>query len=222
VVFPPDYNSAAVTTLDVYQTYGQLWTLVVTKQDSAPDLFTTDEAKLLLEQGAMRLDWAGHEVAQQKLVLTAVGSYQLEEVIKASNRLAERHVPHSVVYLFEPGRFRIPRSHGEREHQVATSLRESLYPEAVPSRLFVVHTRPEPLLGTVQPLNTGHGKTRALGFAGQGGTLTARGMLFVNKCTWAHVLAEAAELLNMPAGNLLHDEELAVLEGHKSPEGIVI
>jgi phosphoketolase len=112
----------------------------------------------------LRLDWACHELDRQRVVLTAIGAYQLEEALKASARLMERGVPHSVVYMLEPGRFRNPRSNGEKLHSVSAQLQAELYPDSVPARLFVTHTRPEPLLGTLQPLNTGTNKTAALGF----------------------------------------------------------
>lgn len=222
VVFPPDYNTAAVVTREVYQTQGQIWTMVVTKYETAPDLFTPGEAVRLLKQGALRLGWTGHNRAQQRMVLTAIGSYQLDEVLKASARLAARDVPHSVVYMLEPGRFRVPRSEGERSHLASDKVREELYPATVPARIFVTHTRPEPILGTLQPLHTGYGRTIGLGFLGQGGTLTAAGMLFVNQCTWAHILVEAARLLGLPREDILSAEELAVIDGKLAPEGIVI
>jgi phosphoketolase len=222
VVFPPDYNTAAVVMQGVYQTQGQIWSIVVSKNETAADLFTREEASRLFAQGALRLDWAGHAWEQQRVVLTATGSYQLEEVIKASQRLAERNIPHSVVYLLEPGRFRLPRSEGEQAHQAPTSLRDNLYPESVPARLFVTHTRPEPFLGVLQPLHTGYRQTTALGFIGKGGTLTAAGMLFINRCTWAHIVAETARLLAIPGKELLIANELAALNGQASPEGIII
>jgi phosphoketolase len=222
VMFVPDYNAAAAVVQGVYQTKEQIWTLVVPKMDVVPDLFSREEAAQLLELGAIRLDWAGHDVKRQRLVLTALGAYQLEQVLKASARLAERNIPHSVVYMLEPGRFRAPRSDGEREHASPDSLRSELYPDSVPARLFVTHTRPEPLLGVLQPLHTGSGRTSALGFLGQGGTLTVSGMLFVNRCTWGHVLVEAARLLGTAPGGLLSPEELAALEGRASPEGVII
>ncbi|HZA26006.1 MAG TPA: xylulose 5-phosphate 3-epimerase, partial [Dehalococcoidia bacterium] len=178
VMFLADYNTATAVIQGVYQTHGQFWTIVATKNETAPDLFTADEAAQLLEQGALRLDWAGHHTEQQRLIVTALGSYQLEEVIKASNRLAQRDIPHSVVYLLEPGRFRAPRSDEEREHAASDALTNELYPASVPARIFVTHTRPEPVLGTLQPLNTGYGHTSGLGFLGRGGTLTPAGMLF--------------------------------------------
>jgi phosphoketolase len=221
-MFVPDANTATVVTQGVYQTQGQIWTLVVPKLESIPDLFTAAEAARLLDQGALRLDWAGYDSAHPRLIMTAIGAYQLEEVLKASARLTERQIPHSVIAMLEPGRFRKPRSAGERDHVVPDNLRTALYPEATPLRLFVSHTRPEPLAGILQPLHTGQGKTAALGFVGQGGTLTVAGMLFVNRCTWAHILDEAAQLLNLRRQEVLTAQEIAALDGQASPHGVVI
>jgi phosphoketolase len=222
VLFVPDYNTAAAVMRGVYQTQGQIWTLVVPKYDAAVDLFTPEEAARLLEQGALRLDWASHRSSEQRVVLTALGAYQLEHVVRASLRLAERDVPHSVVYMLEPGRFRAPRSEGERAHAAPVALRDELYPDSVPQRVFVTHTRPEPLLGTLQPLHTGKDRTVALGFVGQGGTLTVPGMLFVNRCTWAHILAAVAGVVGLPREDLLTPEEMAALDGKASPEGVIV
>jgi phosphoketolase len=222
VLFVPDYNTATAVMRGVYQTQGQIWTLVVPKYDAVVDLFTPEEAGRLLEQGALRLDWTGHRASEQQVVLTAIGAYQLEHVVRASARLTERDVPHSAVYMLEPGRFRAPRSEGERAHAAPAALRDELYPDSVPQRVFVAHTRPEPLLGTLQPLHTGRGRTVALGFVVQGGTLTVPGMLFVNRCTWAHVLAAVAGVLDLPREDLLTPEEIAALDGKASPEGVIV
>ena len=221
VLFVPDYNTAAVVMQGVYQTQGQIWTLVVPKIEGIPDLFTFEEATRLLEQGALRMDWACHELVRQRLVVTAIGAYQLEEVLKASARLKGRQVPHSVVYMLEPGRFRAPRSEHEKAHLVPAQLQADLYPNSVPARVFVTHTRPELLLGTLQPVNTGSDRTAALGFINQGGTLNVPGMLFVNRCTWVHILLEVARVLGMLQEELLTPEELAVLDGKSSPEGVI-
>jgi phosphoketolase len=156
------------------------------------------------------------------LILTAIGAYQLEEVLKTSARLAERTIPHAVIYMLEPGRFRYPRSDGERDHVVPESRRSALYPEATLWRLFVTHTRPEPLAGVLQPLHTGHGQTSCLGFLGQGGTLTVAGMLFVNRSSWVHILDDAARLLGLPRQDVLTEDELAALDGQASPHGVII
>ena len=222
VLFVPDYNTAAVVMHGLYQTHGQIWTLVIPKMDMIPDLFTVEEATRLLEQGAMRLDWAGYEMARQQVVLTAVGAYQLEEVIKASARLRERQVPHSVIYMLEPGRFRKPRSKGESAHVALSGLQRELYPDSVRACVFVSHTRPEVLIGTLQPLNTGSDSTSALGYINHGGTLNVPGMLFVNRCTWAHILEETARVLATSREALLTVSELAAVDGKACPEGVIV
>lgn len=62
----------------------------------------------------------------------------------------------------------------------------------------------------------------ALGFKNQGGTLNVPGMLFVNQCSWGHILKEVASILKIPQEALLSPEELSVLNGKASPEGILI
>lgn len=220
VLFPADYNTAAVVMRRVYLSHGQIFTLVVPKKE-IPDLFLTQEAELLLEHGAIRLDWSCHRVDEQKIILTAIGAYQLEEVLKASQRLRERDIPHSVVYMIEPGKFRNPRNKGESRHQTSLVFRQRLYPETVPSRIFVSHTRPENILGVLQQLNTGNANTRGFGFLGRGGTLQVSGMLFVNRCTWAHVLVEAADVLGLDRESLLSLKEIEAIDGKCPPEKII-
>jgi phosphoketolase len=222
VMFVPDYNTASVVMRGVYQRHGQFWTLVVPKASAIADLFSQEEAERLLEQGVLRLDWASHKLESQQVILTAVGAYQLEEVLKASARLAQRDVPHSVVYLLEPARFREPHSEGEREHTAPQELRAQIYPDSVPSRIFVTHTRPATLLGVLQTLNTGWNKTSGLGYINQGGTLDVNGLLFINRCAWAHILLETARVLGMPREDLLTAEELAALEGKAAPELVLV
>jgi phosphoketolase len=199
----------------VYRTRGQIWTLVVPK-GSLPDLLTPDEARALLREGALRLDWASHREAEARVVVTAVGGYQLREALRASRRLAERDVAHTVVCMLEPGRFRRPRGPREAAHAAAPEVIEQLYPATAPSRVFLTHTRPEPLLGTVAPLATE--RTRALGFANQGGTLSVAGMLFVNRATWAHCVDAVAAVVGLARGELLTGEEIAVLEHRAVPD----
>jgi len=220
VLFPADYNSVGVLMQKVYQTHGQFWSVVVSKRGIA-DLFSREEAERMLEQGAIKLDWAGYRQDSPRVILTAIGAYQLQEVLKASARLTEREMPHSVVYMVEPGRFRIPRDEGELAHAAPGDRVAALYPESVPSRVFVTHTRPEPMLGTLQPLHTGHKRTAALGFVNVGGTLNGEGMLFVNRCSWGHVLAEVARVCDRPREDFLTSEEREALEGKSCPQGAI-
>ena len=221
VLFPADYNTAAAAMSAVYQTQGQFWTMVVAKADTVANLFTAEEASQMIADGAMRLNWAGYHPDEAQLVLTALGAYQLEQTLLASVRLAERSIPHAVVYMLEPGRFRQPRSASEQAHLASQSLCDTLYPAGVTARVFVTHTRPEPLLGTLQPLSTGP-QTAALGFINQGGTLNTAGMLFVNRCSWAHIVQAAASVLGLSAEELLSAAERDALAGKVNPTGIII
>jgi phosphoketolase len=221
VLFPPDFNSAAVTMENVYRTQGQIWTLVVPKADVIPDLFPPEEARLLMKDGGLRLEWAGYRSEQARIILTAVGAYQLMDVLTASRRLAERQVPHAVVYLLEPGRFRAPRSEHEQSHGASPDVTARLYPSNVPARLFVTHTRPETILGILGPLHTG-AATIGLGYTNHGGTLSTHGLSFVNRCSWAHCLRAAARLLQLPEADLLSTEERQALDGKRSPHGVIV
>jgi phosphoketolase len=126
-----------------------------------------------------------------------------------------------VIYMLEPGRFRRPRTTGEERHCAPGAYRESLYPSQVRPRIFSSHTRPETMLGVLTPLSTGEA-TAGLGFVNQGGTLNTAGMLFVNRCSWAHIVRTAAGLLGIEESSLLSAEELRALRGEVPPQGILM
>jgi phosphoketolase len=211
VCFPADANSAAAALEAAYGSRGQLWSLVVPKRP-VPDRFSGAESRALLRDGAIRVRGNGHE----PLALIAIGAYQLTECLRASDRLRERAVAHAVVYVAEPGRFRAPRDGFEQASCAAGALRSALFPDAHVARIFVTHTRPEPLLGALRPLDTG-ARTRALGYRNRGGTLDAFGMLFANGSTWAHVLAEVSAVGAGAFDALLSPEERAALSGKADP-----
>ncbi|HEU4685804.1 MAG TPA: hypothetical protein VFS39_14955 [Nitrospira sp.] len=221
VLFPADFNTAAAVMEQMYQTQGQIWTIVVPKADTIPDRFTADEARRLMKEGGIGIDWAGYERDRGQLILAAVGAYQLEEVLKASARLAARHVPHTAVYLLEPGRFRAPRSEREAAHCAPASAIEALFPAHVAPRVWVTHTRPETILGLLGPLHTGS-QTYGLGYINEGGTLNTPGLLFRNRCTWAHALDAVARLLKVAREDVLQKKELDALDGRTSPHGVII
>jgi len=221
VLFPADFNGAAAVMEQLYQTHGQIWTLVVPKAEVIPDVFTPDEARQLVKDGGIRLDWAGYRREQARLILAAVGAYQLMEMLAASRRLAEQEIPHTVVYLLEPGRFRAARSAAEQTHQASPEVIARLFPAGVAPRLFVTHTRPETILGLLGPLHTGP-QTAGLGYINHGGTLSTPGMLFVNRCSWAHCVRESARLLRLAEHDLLSEEERRALDGKRTPHGILL
>jgi hypothetical protein len=57
----------------------------------------------------------------------------------------------------------------------------------------------------------------ALGFINRGGTLDVEGLLFANRCTWAHIVGAAATLLAVPPDTWLEADEVDAIEGHGDP-----
>ncbi|HVR74515.1 MAG TPA: xylulose 5-phosphate 3-epimerase [Planctomycetota bacterium] len=219
VLFPADYNTALAAITRVYQTQGQLWTLVVSKDGLIPSVFAPDEAEELLRAGGLRVKGAGYQPDDPRVILAAIGSYQLVEVLKASRRLEEKKIPHSVVYLIEPARFAAPRDAEEGAHAAPREVIDALFPGAA-ARVFVTHTRPAPILGLLQPLQNGR-PTAGLGFINNGGTLDANGLLFVNESSWAHCVAAAARVTGTPRENLLTGPEQEALDRWRSPKGVI-
>jgi len=218
VLFPADFNTAATVTEGVYKSHGQIWTLVVPK-NNVPNLFTSDEARQLLTRGGIRLDWASHRPHEAKLMLGAVGAYQLGEVLRACKRLAERNIPAVVVYWLEPGR--LHEDCAGTEYGIPTDVLQSLHSPSLSAWVFCTHTRPHCAWGLLGPLLGGR-KLAVLGFRNKGGTLDTPGMLFVNRCTWAHCVSEAARLLDWPVQEVLTGHELAALRGEVAPQGLII
>jgi phosphoketolase len=219
VFFPADYNTAAFLMREVYLTHGQVWTVVAAKQP-APVLFTRKECVELWENGGIRLMWAGYKQETASIALIAIGTHQLLEVLKASRRLTERAVPHAVCYLQEPGKFRAPRNEGEHRQVVPDKVIRQLLPRHIEEIVLVTHTRPEMIHGALTRLWQNR-RVHALGFINEGGTLDVEGMLYVNRCSWAHIVLHAMRLLAIKPEIALSQEERLALAGKKSPDGII-
>lgn len=214
VLFPADSNTAVAAMRKAYSTYGQIWTMVVPK-GMLPVHFTPKQSEELVETGAVRLRGSGQ--ADEKVLLVAVGAYQLGEALRASNRLAERGIPHGLIYILEPGRFRAPRDSREAKFTVDHDVRDRLFPSTSNVRIFLGHMRPESLLGVIRPLDTGRERTKVLGYINQGGTHNVAGMLFANRCTWAHALLTVADSLELTPEEILTIEEIKAAKGDGNP-----
>ena len=220
VLFPADYNSAMACIEACYRTRGRIFSLVVPIAETLPVLFDQAQAQKLVTEGAIQLDWVGKTITQPAVILTAIGAYQLREVLRAAQRLEERGVPAAISYVIEPGRLRDPRGRREAAWQIQASRREQLYPAHIPHRVFACHTRPEVMAGVLRPLDSGQ-STVFLGYTNHGGTLSTAGMLFVNRLSWAHIVRAAARSLGTALTKLLDADELAALEGHRNPQGVI-
>jgi hypothetical protein len=56
-----------------------------------------------------------------------------------------------------------------------------------------------------------------LGYRNRGGTLDVDGLMFANRCTWAHAVAEAARLLGEDATGFLESPEYEAVSGAGDP-----
>ncbi len=118
VVFPADGNSAAAA---LYAARGQIWPLMAPGRALPVRRNRQQARQQLVKNGALVLRDAGAD--EGKLLLIAVGAYQLEETLRAAERPHARGAAHWLVYLFEPGRFRFPRDEREAAPMIGRSPR---------------------------------------------------------------------------------------------------
>jgi len=212
VVFPPDANATVAMMTHAYRSQGRIVVMVVPKLEVA-HAATPEQARQLAETGVAVL--AGDPLSA-RLILVAIGAYQLAAAKRARTRLQERGIDAVLVCVAEPGRLRAPRDRLEAAYVLDDAAVAAIFPPATP-RVFITHTRPEPLLGALRRIDTGPATTRALGFINRGGTLDVDGLMFANRCTWAHLLGDAARVLSVPLAALLDADEIAAIEGRGEP-----
>jgi phosphoketolase len=216
IVFPADANSAMASLKACYGDMGSIWNLVVAKS-KVPVMLTPEQAQNLVEQGAICL--RGH--CQSEIQVIAVGSYQLQQALLLSDRLMLNKQAHSLVYMLEPGRFRLARDEWEQDQQADEQLQYALFSNKVQQRLFFFHGHGEAILSCCRPLDLGPQKTLALGYINQGGTLNTEGMLFANKCTWAHGALQLARRLGLNDDAWLSGDELSAVLGQGDPYQLI-
>lgn len=207
VMFPVDANSAVAALGETYRAHGVIGVLVVPKRPVAC-LLDPAQAEYASRRGALALLAA---TAQTAVQLVAVGAYQLGQALQAQERLAERGVAAAVACVIEPGRLRLPRDEIEARVVWTDAEINAMFPAELP-RVIISHTRPEPMLGVLRRLDGGRAYTRALGYINHGGTLDTPGMLFANRCSWAHIVDAAAGVLDLAADGLLEADELAAVK----------
>ena len=213
VAFPADHNSTLALLPAVFSERGRLSCLVIAKRDR-PSLLNAQQAQQLAEDGALLMDQ--HDGHGEPVMLIACGSYQLGECLRAAQRLRERGHAWRLLYLQEPGRFRQPRDKHEARYCASAEQIEALFPASLTRRVAAVHTRPEVLRGHLAGL-LGDRHSRVLGYINRGGTLDEDGMLFANRCSWAHVLAAAAEVCEVDPLTWLDEQEWFAVQGMGNP-----
>ncbi|HBT67496.1 xylulose 5-phosphate 3-epimerase [Agrobacterium tumefaciens] len=212
VLFPVDANSAVATMASVFEGRGQVACVIVSKRDM-PHRFDGAAAVRFVADGAAHIEG---QVDGAELQIVAIGAYQLEEALKAANRLKEHGRRVVVTAINEPGRFRIPRDPIEARFVASDEELVRLFPVDVP-RLIVSHTRPEPMLGLLRRLDSGPKHTVARGYISRGGTLDVAGLLFANRCSWAHLIDAAAPLAGWSRRDFLTVAERNAIDGKGSP-----
>lgn len=208
VLFPVDGNTAVAALRDVYSGRGQLACVIVSKRD-VENRFDADAAHALVRDGAAHLIG---DPADADVQLIAIGAYQLDEVVKAHAHLLRLGRRSCVTVILEPGRLRIPRDSIEAAFVDDDATVQSLFPPNLP-RVIVTHTRPEPMLGLLRRIDGGAARTRGLGYICRGGTLDVAGMLFANRCTWAHAVDAAAGVAGWNREELLDPIRRAAVDG---------
>jgi phosphoketolase len=212
VLFPVDSNSAVATMASVFEGRGQVAAVIVSKRDM-PHRFNGDDATRFVADGAAPVDG---RIEDAELQIVAIGAYQLEEALKAARRLTDNGRRILVTAINEPGRFRVPRDPIEARFVASDDALQRLFPVGIP-RLIVSHTRPEPMLGLLRRLDGGPKHTAARGYISRGGTLDVAGMLFANRCSWAHLIDAAAPLAGWSRDNFLSATERNAIDGKGTP-----
>ena len=219
VLFPADYNSVLAVLPAVYAQRGRLSCMVIAKRDQ-PVRFTAEQARELAERGALTV--TVQDGTGEPLLLIANGAYQLGEMLRAGNRLSELGRAWRLVYLQEPGRFAEPRDTFEAEYAAQPAEVEALFPAQVTRRVMLTHMRPEVLRGHLAGLLPDPARSRVLGYINRGGTLDEAGMLFTNRCSWAHVIAAAAQISDVEPQQWLDEQEWAAVEGRGNPHWLSV
>lgn len=215
VLFPVDGNTAIAAMSNVYQNRAQVATLIISKRDT-PNRFDAETAKKLVETGAWHIVGSPNEAEVQ---LIAIGAYQLEEALKAHAWLANHGHRSCVTVIMEPGRLRVPRDKLEAQSVIDDAILQQLFPVGM-KRVLLTHTRPEPMLGALRRIDSGVAGTRALGYINRGGTLDVFGMLFANRCTWAHAVDAAAGLCGWDRSQVLDAAHLLAVDGKGKPSDL--
>jgi phosphoketolase len=214
VLFPADYNSTLALLPSVYQSRGQLSCMVIAKGE-CPVWMSPQQAHQLADQGAIVV--SAHQGQGEPVMLIATGAYQLGEMLRAALRLSDHDQTWRLVYLQEPGRFTAPRDDHEAACSASPEEIDALFPATITRRVMLTHMRPEVMRGHLSDLLPDPARSRVLGYINQGGTFDQAGMLFANRCTWAHVLAAVAQVTDNQPIRWLQEQELAAVSGIGNP-----
>lgn len=213
VIFPADYNSLLAVLPSIYGSRGQIVCVVVAKRDRK-NYFSAQLAQQLAQDGVVVLD---EHAGQDAVLLIANGSYQLEQMVLAAQRLKQQGRGYKLLYLQEPGRLRQGRDEIEEKQCLSAKKIAELGLEKYGYRIALTHMRPEVFRGHLWHLFPQTDQSAVLGYINRGGTLNEFGMQFANKATWAHVLKAYAHIAKTELQVYLNQDELNAVLGKGDP-----
>ncbi|WP_305280535.1 xylulose 5-phosphate 3-epimerase [Phenylobacterium sp.] len=214
VMFPPDAATAVEALRQIYSARGVIGCIIAAKRPT-PCVFDPAAAQRAFAMGAITVD----SDADPELQVIAIGAYQLMAARRAADRLREHGRQVRVTCIVEPGRLRTPRDEFEADFVISDHALQDLFPPALP-RVLVCHTRPEAMTGVLRRIDGGPAALRAHGYLSRGGALDASGMLFANRCTWAHLVASSASLLRTDVRDFLTAAEASAIAGAGDPQAV--
>lgn len=213
VIFPADYNSFMAVLPSIYASRGQIACVVAPKRERVAYL-TPEQARLLARDGAVVLD---EYHGQEPVLLFANGSYQLEQIQVAAQRLKDQGHGYRLVYIQEPGKLRHARDVYELEQVIIPEKLAELCPDYFVHRIALTHMRPEVFRGHLWHLFPHVFTSSVLGYINRGGTLDEFGMQFANNATWAHVLKAYAHSTKTKLQDYLSSTEVDAVLGVGDP-----
>lgn len=213
VLFPADYNSFMALLPTIYHSRGQIACVVAPKRERVT-VFDAEQAQQLAEQGAIVVrEYEG----PQAVLLLANGSYQLEQMQLAAERLQDQGRGYRLVYIQELGRLRQARDRFELEKTLTPEQCQWLCPDTFTHRIALTHMRPEVFRGHLWHLFPQTAHSTVLGYINRGGTLDDFGMQFTNNATWAHVLQAYANSTKTSLHDYLSPNEVNAVLGIGDP-----
>src|SRR5690625_6135231 len=116
-------------------------------------------------------------------------------MLQAALYLADQGQPYRLVYMQEPGRYRVARDRWEAQAMVSPTVRAELFDGSWSAAVILTHMRPEVFRGHLAELWQGVTFVLALGYINRGDTLVDFGLQFANRAASAHVLEALAAAL---------------------------
>lgn len=213
VLFPADHNSLLAVLPTIYGSRGQIVCVVVPKRDRK-NVFSPAQAHQLAQDGVVVVE---EHTGQDPVLLIANGSYQLEQMILAAQRLKEQGRGYKLIYLQEPGRLRQARDQLEQDQLLSPEKIADLGLDEYVHRIALTHMRPEVFRGHLWHWFPQTDQSTVLGYINRGGTLNEFGMQFANKATWGHVLNAYSISTSSELSMYLDDAEKNAVLGKGDP-----